>query len=716
MAKRKVNTHGFLNILESNARSLVKDKTLRIVYTNNLPAGSAACYVYPPVHAIYLPKVDTTKMTPAQQIKWNGHTTHECLHVINSDGNIVKESVERGKFIAKLTNVLEDPRIELTPWTSHFGLRQNLFMYRQMRFQEYLDHSEYAMKNPWGYLLMVLIFRLGRYGNLPVPKPMKKYYKIALNILKKGKFYAAVNKGKAGTRIMLDIAQEIYDAWQEERNKEYKEENPEENNDQEKNENNDQNNEDNKDEDNSSNNEGENQDNKNEKKEDNDFNFGDHEDDDWGDEWDGKDTNLDEDEDEDEDSTEKNEAQQSEGMNDDKPKKKRPQSIEDEFNMDNGDIDENGNPQENNNSFEMPKSSDDVWRIDPEELSKMIAQLPDEIKAELMKMIPEATDEEHREYSGDPYIAYTGHDRQIVANGEYVEDYLNMKKSISGHVQRLRQQLSLTLQTMVESREYRGLPFGKFDPRSSYKILNKSNHLYKRTTKAEDFSTAVTLLIDLSGSMSHRSYWNNERQSRAEIAARIALLFGESLSLIPQISYSIRGYNSNDLSDLHKDDAPSASTLMSQGYNRSEVVNHWLFKDFDEPWKKVCFRLGACAGNNYFNAINPEKGGAVGGCNVDHENLYHAAYEILKRTEQKKIIIVLCDGYPSGCNGTYGGLLQNKLHEVIKQVRGAGIKLFCFGIQCEAVRKYYEPDVEIVQSIESLDTMALKKLADYLIH
>ena len=98
-------------------------------------------------------------------------------------------------------------------------------------------------------------------------------------------------------------------------------------------------------------------------------------------------------------------------------------------------------------------------------------------------------------------------------------------------------------------------------------------------------------------------------------------------------------------------------------------------------WRNVRYRLGSCASNVDYSDL--KNGGSVGGCNCDHENLLYAASRLYAQKEKNKILIVLCDGQPSGFNGTYGGLLLKELHKAVKKVRSSGIKLFCYGMMAE---------------------------------
>jgi len=207
-----------------------------------------------------------------------------------------------------------------------------------------------------------------------------------------------------------------------------------------------------------------------------------------------------------------------------------------------------------------------------------------------------------------------------------------------------------------------------------------------------DFNTGVSLLIDLSGSMSG---------GKVQTAARVAMTFAEALQSVPMIKFEILGYNCQGQNIL--------SNISHSDFNRTEKINHWIFKSFNEPWRLVSSRMGSV--NDSLN-----KNGCVGGCNIDHENLNLAAKRLFDQNVHKRILIVICDGIPNGGHGGgYNHLLENELKAIIKKIRKHNIKLFCFGINSEKVKKFYEPEVLILQNIEDLNKVALNQLAKYML-
>jgi len=188
---------------------------------------------------------------------------------------------------------------------------------------------------------------------------------------------------------------------------------------------------------------------------------------------------------------------------------------------------------------------------------------------------------------------------------------------------------------------------------------------------------------------------------KVQTAAKVAMTFAETLQSIPMVKLEILGYNCVGVKNQ--------IDMMDSDFTRKERVNHWVFKAFNEPWGLVSNRLGSVA-------TSIDKDGCVGGCNIDHENLNLAAKRLFDQDVNKRIMIVICDGIPNGGHGGgYQHLLENELKAVVKKIKRHNIKLFCFGINSEKVRKFYEPEVMILKDIDELNKSALNQLAKYML-
>ncbi|MCK5609828.1 hypothetical protein KAR91_48600 [Candidatus Pacearchaeota archaeon] len=368
------------------------------------------------------------------------------------------------------------------------------------------------------------------------------------------------------------------------------------------------------------------------------------------------------------------------------PEEDRPESIQDEYKSDQGNDDSHMNTDELGLEI-AALAGDDVDEEAEEDWT------PDNSS--------ERMDDEYRHTptsAGNPYIPYTKQDREIKPCPD-AEAFREIYDDISGKAKTMSRELRKILIEQSRTRTTRGLRLGRLDKRMLHRVIKGSNRVHYKKQMGRSVDTAVSLLIDLSGSMSGQ---------KARLAARVATLFAEAINPIPKTAFELLGYNSSPLSYEIQHDAKFS------GYTRTEIINYWLFKEFADPWNLVRHRLGATEYS--FSDTNPELGGACDGCNVDHENVLHAARRLWDRPEHNKVMIVFCDGAPHGYNGTYGGLLDKKLIEAVKKVRDVGIKLFCYGIQSPRVEQYYAPDFHLINNLDDLDTRALKTLGSYLLN
>jgi len=87
--------------------------------------------------------------------------------------------------------------------------------------------------------------------------------------------------------------------------------------------------------------------------------------------------------------------------------------------------------------------------------------------------------------------------------------------------------------------------------------------------------------------------------------------------------------------------------------------------------------------------------------NNDADALMWAYRQIMKRKEERKIIIVLSDGCPAG--SWSGGSSSDNLKYVAKMIQlDKGVELYGVGIQSNAVQNYYE-NFKVLQSSEDIN-------------
>lgn len=285
-------------------------------------------------------------------------------------------------------------------------------------------------------------------------------------------------------------------------------------------------------------------------------------------------------------------------------------------------------------------------------------------------------------------------------NSEGLSRYLNIMTKGSSHLGAMRRKLERAL-SVFESTEYEsGFTSGKFNVKRLVDAVNLRNGIYKRKTEGKTIDTAITVLIDLSGSMSG---------SKLDLAQKAAIAIAEALRNtsvpIEVLGFSCAtGYNGMGLPEavMHHIQQYETGGYRSRGefhdYARSQPNDLWVFKDFNEKLNDARIAMG----NIYL---------AGGGNNCDGEAVLAAYDRLSKRQERKKILLVLSDGWPAFSGGSDG---YEHLSSVINYITTKGVECVGIGIKDEAVKRFY-PKWQVLHDISDLPKAVLDNIARMLL-
>ena len=221
-------------------------------------------------------------------------------------------------------------------------------------------------------------------------------------------------------------------------------------------------------------------------------------------------------------------------------------------------------------------------------------------------------------------------------------------------------------------------------------IANPSYPLsFKEETENQFKDTVVTLLIDNSGSMRGRSI---------SLAAICADIIGSTLERC-QIKTEILGFTTK-----HWKGGDSKKLWMINGSRanpgRLNDIRHIIYKSADNSWRRS---------RRYFGAMLRE---GLLKENVDGEALAWSHERLLKRPEERKILIVISDGAPvddSTLSANREDYLENHLRQIILQIeKNSPIELQAIGIGHD-VTKYYKNALTINRA-EELGEVLLDEL------
>ena len=213
---------------------------------------------------------------------------------------------------------------------------------------------------------------------------------------------------------------------------------------------------------------------------------------------------------------------------------------------------------------------------------------------------------------------------------------------------------------------------------------------FKQETENDFKDTVVTLLIDNSGSMRGRSI---------SLAAICADIIGSTLERC-QVKTEILGFTTK-----HWKGGDSKKMWIINGNTsnpgRLNDIRHIVYKSADNSWRRS---------RKYFGAMFRE---GLLKENIDGEALSWSHERLLKRQEERKILIVISDGAPvddSTLSANREDFLDNHLREIISKIeKESPVELQAIGIGHD-VTKYYKNALTINRA-EELGEVLLEELS-----
>ncbi|MFP6742910.1 MAG: cobaltochelatase subunit CobT [Alphaproteobacteria bacterium] len=265
------------------------------------------------------------------------------------------------------------------------------------------------------------------------------------------------------------------------------------------------------------------------------------------------------------------------------------------------------------------------------------------------------------------------------------------------HLQGVTSKLANRLQRRLMAKQTRSWEFdlgeGLLDTaRLSRVVVNPASSLSFKQEKESNFrDTAVTLLIDNSGSMRGRPI--TVAAMSADILARTLERCGVTVEVLGFTTRAWKGGQSREQWLQHGKPANPG---------RLNDLRHIVYKSGDAPWRRARRNLGLMLREGLLKE------------NIDGEALLWAHNRLLGQTEQRRILMVISDGAPvddSTLSVNSGNYLERHLRDVIEWIEvKSSVELIAIGIGHDVTR-YYRRAVTLVDA-EQLGGVMLDKLTE----
>ena len=382
-----------------------------------------------------------------------------------------------------------------------------------------------------------------------------------------------------------------------------------------------------------------------------------------------------------------------------------PQSEEHKDENKNNENLENKEKNENNESSkdgENNEMSIDANLPDVDQLSLEVNKEIEVNEDEDSLTTPNSRKKIYQNFGDSKYKFYTQEFDEIISAEELEseEELLRLRQNLDQQLLSLKSfisKLANKLQRKLLAKQNRSWEFdleeGSLDTSKLTRIiidpLNSLSFKKEKDIKFKD--TLVTILIDNSGSM---------RGKPISVAAICADILARTLERC-SVKVEILGFTTK-----HWKGGQSREKWMSNQKplfpGRLNDLRHIVYKSADTPWRQSKNNMGLMLKEGLLKE------------NIDGEALKWAYNKILKRKEERKILMVISDGAPvddSTLSTNSSDLLENNLKQVVKWIeKNSSVELLAVGIGHDVTR-YYNRAIKIAD-VQDLGDVMINQLTD----
>jgi len=330
--------------------------------------------------------------------------------------------------------------------------------------------------------------------------------------------------------------------------------------------------------------------------------------------------------------------------------------------------------------------------IRPEEQEPISSEL-DGAMEEMIGQINETSGTDHF------HVMSPGHDR--IAFDDFVEpqfeqhyrqEYSKQMSHLGAVVGTVRRKLERALIAEDYVGWQGGMRRGRLDAsRNASKIVQFKPTVYRQRVVEDGVNTAITLLCDLSYSMTGR---------KAHALRQSVIALSEALEPT-RVEYEIIGHRTgmdSATEQVIRDWQEKHGTHWTNApYDRIENVEMPLFKSFDETLRKARPRIGAMVGQ-------------IDNANADACAIRYATSRLLARREPRKVLIVLSDGSPAWNQCRESRTMEEWTVEQIRRTEQLGVEVVGIGISDSSVKDLYDKHV-VINDAGDLATGVMDQLA-----
>lgn len=338
-------------------------------------------------------------------------------------------------------------------------------------------------------------------------------------------------------------------------------------------------------------------------------------------------------------------------------------------------------------------------------------RLPDDL-TDALKM--EIHDEALRAAADADYIIYTKDFDRIepyaVDETAYKSKWLvALEERVRGMIGVMQKEIERMMAARSQVLNVPGYKSGRLHSAGLHRLSTGDDRVFRRRIVNHSKSTAVELLIDNSGSM-HGAPMKLAMETGyalAQTLERVGIpheVIGFTTSYYMQPAGPNGTYTKAQEAEIKRvnDDIQEQTKKMGRYYSRVESIYMPIYKGFDD-------RLTPDVKKRFVDAANRQTFLAS---NLDGECVENAVLRLMPRREERKVLLVLSDGYPAGSGGAADQ--YSKLHKSVAFAKKVGVECIGIGIMSNAVKTFY-PQHVILNDLDALPATVMGKLKEILL-
>lgn len=259
-------------------------------------------------------------------------------------------------------------------------------------------------------------------------------------------------------------------------------------------------------------------------------------------------------------------------------------------------------------------------------------------------------------------------------------DYDKVVASMAGEINSMRSKLMRSLLAQQKRDWDYGREDGRLDTRRFTQAYGGRTNVFKMRSDKAEVDTAVSILVDLSGSMG--------ACNKIGLAQQCVVALAEAIDS-SGVKYEIMGFT-NDFGGCPSD---------SVAYDRSSPLHMFIFKQFEE---RLFEAKGAIAGIRDMALWD----------NADGDAIANTQSRLAARPESRHVMLVLSDGSPAS-SGSYANI-NRYTRKAVDDAAKAGTDIIGIGIVDDSVERFY-PKYTVVRDLSDLAGSALDQLSKALL-